>query len=296
MNIEHVKLFIHVALKQNISKAGEELGISPAVASVHINKLEESLGVRLLHRTTRKVSLTEEGERFFPHAEEMIATMESAIASLGKGNVMPSGTLRVTASASFGRMHLLPALPEFLRKYPKIKVDLKLSDRIVDLVEGGFDIAIRNSSLKNSSLIARRLTPDTRVLCASPSYLLQHGVPTHPKELHEHNCITLTGADTWQFHTEDQIVSIKATGNFRCDNGEAIRDACISGVGISINSKWNAYEALRRGELVEILTDYPLASETAIWVLYSSSRQLAPKVRVFIDYFHQYFSENTLWE
>lgn len=296
MNIEHLKLFIRIAATHNISLAGSELRLSAAVASAHINKLEAGLGVRLIHRTTRKVSLTEEGKAFLPYAEDVISSIEAARMSVGAGNASPIGTLRVAAPASFGRMHILPALTNFLTLYPELNVDLKLSDTIVDLVEGGFDIAIRNSQLKDSSLIARKLAADNRILCASPSYLQKHAEPATPQELNSHQCITLMGLDDWAFQTPKGQVNIKAKGNFRTDNGEAVRDACINGLGITINSRWSIYKHLKNGELIQILKDYPLVSDTAIWAVYPSSRLLAPKVRAFIDYFTDQFGDAPYWE
>ena len=296
MNIEHLKLFVRIAATQNISSAGSDLGLSPAVASAHINKLEAGLGVRLIHRTTRKVSLTEEGQAFLHHAEDVLASVEAAKASVGAGSTSPIGTLRIAAPASFGRMHLLPELNHFMQQYPKLKVDLMLSDTIIDLVEGGFDIAVRNSELKDSSLIARKLSDDRRILCASPEYLALHGEPKTPYDLKSHNCITLLGLVNWQFKQGNDKISIKVKGNFRTDNGEAIRDACANGMGITINSTWSAFDKLLSGELVEVLRDFPLISNTAIWAVYPSSRQLAPKVRAFIDYFSEYFSETPYWE
>ena len=296
MNFDHLKLFVRVSATHNISKAGSQLGLSPAVASAHINKLEDGLGVRLIHRTTRKVSLTEEGQAFLQHAEDVLASVEAAKASVGVGNLSPAGTIRVAAPASFGRMHLLPALKQFTHIYPQLKIDLKLSDTIVDLVEGGFDIAVRNSELKDSSLIARKLANDRRVVCAAPEYIKQHGEPKTPQELTKHNCITLMGLDNWAFQQGNNKIKVKVKGNFRTDNGEAIRDACVNGLGITINSTWSAYNQLINGELVEILTDYPLASKTSIWAVYPSSRQLAPKVRAFIDYFCDYFGDQPYWD
>lgn len=296
MNIEHLKLFVRIASTNNISFAGAELGISAAVASSHIKKLEESLGVRLIHRTTRKVSLTEEGAAFLHHAEDVISSMEAAKASVGAGNVSPSGTLRIAAPASFGRMHLLSAIADFMNDFPNLKIDLKLSDTIVDLVEGGFDVAIRNSELKDSSLVAKKLVNDKRILCAAPSYLSKFGSPTTPEDLKSHNYITLLNLDHWSFKNDKNISNIKVSGNFRTDNGEAIRDACSYGVGITINSTWSAYKQLISGELVEVLTEYPLISEAAIWAIYPSSRQLAPKVRSFIDYLSKYFNSEPYWD
>jgi DNA-binding transcriptional LysR family regulator len=296
MNIEHLKLFIRLAATQNISQAGQELNLSPAVASTHISKLEKALGIRLVHRTTRKVSLTEDGQVFLPHAEEVLASVESARAAVGDGNLVPRGTLRLTAPASFGRMHMMSTLSDFLAKYPELTIDFRLSDSVVDLVEGGFDLAIRNAELKDSTLIARKLAPDNRIVCASPDYLIKFGEPVSPEELAAHQCINLVGLENWQFETTDGQVSVKTKGRFRTDNGEAARKACADGLGIAIASTWNVYRQLERGELKQILNDYPLVSDTAIWAVYPSSRLLACKVRAFIDYFSDYYGATPYWD
>lgn len=296
MNIEHLKLFIRIAATNNISMAGKELGLSPAVSSAHINKLEEGLGVRLIHRTTRRVSLTEEGIDFLPHAEEVLASVELAQASVGSGSATPQGTLRVTAPASFGRMHIVPKLAGFLERYPDLSLDLRLCDSILDMVEGGFDIAVRNSSLNDSTLVARKLASDNRILCASPSFVKQYGEPNSVSDLAELNCVGLMGLEDWTFETTTGRQSVKPKYTVRMDNGEAVRDACAEGLGITICSVWCAYEKLRSGELVQILKGQPLASDTAIWAVYPSSRLLAPKVRAFIDYFIERFGDKPYWE
>ena len=296
MNNEHLRLFVRVATTHNISQAGNELGLSPPVASMHINKLEESLGVKLIHRTTRKVSLTEEGREFLPHAEEVLNAVDSAKASVGAGSFTPQGTIRVAAPSSFGRMHIVPALKDFVAAHPQLKVDLRQSDSIVDMVEGGFDIAIRNAALNDSSLVARKLARDKRIICASPKYLEKYGAPANPQDLLNHQCINLIGIDHWDFHTPEGIQKIKGKGAIRIDNGESVRDACIDGAGLTISSLWCAYRALRQGTLVQVLEDYPVYSDAAIWAVYPSSRLLAPKVRAFIDYFIQYYGETPYWE
>ncbi len=296
MIIEHLKLFVRIAVTNNISLAGKELGLSPAVSSAHINKLEEGLGVRLIHRTTRRVSLTEEGQAFLPHAMDVLESIETACASVGAGSILPQGKLRVTASASFGRMHLLPVLDNFLQRYPDLLVDLHLSDSIVDMVEGGFDIAIRDASLNDSTLIARKLATVNRIVCASPDYLAQYGEPLSPDDLLNHQCVNLMGLETWVFDTPGGPKSIKTKNRLRTDNGEAARDACVKGVGITLSSIWCSYQHIQRGDLVQILKDYPLVSNTAIWAVYPSSRLLAPKVRVFIDYYLECFGDSPYWE
>ena len=296
MNIDHLKLFIRVAATGNITQAGREQGLSPAVAGNYIKKLEETLRVLLLQRTTRRVSLTEEGASFLPHAEEVISSIEAAKAAVGAGSTSPIGTLRISAPASFGRMHLVPILSDFMSRHPGLKVDLNLSDAIVDLVEGGFDIAIRNAELKASSLVARKLSADRRILCASPEYLAKHAEPSTPHDLLNHQCISLLGLDTWAFRTPTGVRSIKVPSRLCVDNGEALRDACSQGLGITINSTWSAYQHLKRGDLVEVLKDFPLVSGTSIWAVYPSSRLLAPKVRLFVDYLVERFAGAPYWD
>ncbi len=296
MNIDHLQLFVRIAATQNISLAGKELGLSPAVASAHMNKLEASLQVRLLHRTTRQVSLTQEGQTLLPHAQELIEGVEIARASVGAGYLSPRGKLRIAASASFGRMHLLPALSDFFSQYPDLQVDLHLSDSVVDMVEGGFDLAIRDAKLNDSSLVARKLAPVSRIVCASPDYLARHGEPKTPDELLNHACINLVGLDTWTFQTPAGIQRIKTPSRLRTDNGEAARDASVNGLGVIISSTWCCYQQVQAGELVPILKEYPLDTHTAIWAVYPSSRLLAPKVRTFIDYFAEKFSATPYWD
>lgn len=296
MNIDHLKLFVRLGATQNISLAGRELGLSPAVASSYISKLEAGLGVRLVHRTTRKVSLTAEGVAFLPHAEEVLASIEAARASVGAGSNLPTGTLRVTAPASFGQMHILPAVKPFLAQYPDLTLDLRLTDTIVNLVEGGFDIAIRNAALNDSTFVARQLATDSRILTASPEYLASFGEPQTPQELASHQCIILTGLENWAFETDKGVSSIRVDGRFRTDNGTAVREACMAGLGIALNSTWSVFEQLQRGKLVQVLADYPLVSDTAIWAVYPSSRLLAPKVRAFIDFFASHFGHPPYWD
>ncbi|HHF3256690.1 TPA: LysR family transcriptional regulator [Vibrio alginolyticus] len=296
MNIDHVKLFVRLASTHNISMAGEELGLSPAVASAHINKLEDSLGVRLVHRTTRKVSLTEEGQAFLPHAEEVLATVEAARGAVGSGQSAPTGVLRITASATFGRLHIVPALKGFMARYPGLTVDCRFSDSIIDLVEGGFDVAIRVAELKDSSLVARKLAPDRRIIVASPDYIEQFGRPNKPQDLTNHQCINLVGMNNWSFNTKDGMVNVRTSGRFKTDNGDAMRDATVNGLGISINSVWSVYQELQSGQLVEVLEDHPLAMDAGIWAVYPSSRLIAPKVRAFIDYFAEYYGTPPYWE
>jgi DNA-binding transcriptional LysR family regulator len=296
MNVEHLKLFVRIASTSNISLAGKELNISPAVASAHISKLEENLGVRLIHRTTRKVSLTDEGKLFYPHAQEVLDSIETARAAVGSGAQTPQGTLRVTAPASFGRMHLVPAINEFLTRYPDLNIDFRFSDSILDVVEGGFDVAIRDAELKDSNLHAKKLAGDKRIIVASKAYIEKYGCPQTPQELKNHKVVNLTGLEVWDFKTSSGITSVKTPNFLRMDNGEAVRDACVQGCGITLTATWCSYTHLENGDLVQILKDYPLATDCALWAVYPSNRLLAPKVRAFIDFLAERFSGIPYWD
>jgi len=296
MNIEHLRLFVRVANTHNISLAGRELNVSPAVASAHINKLEESLGIRLIHRTTRKVSLTDEGKLFLPHAEEVLSSIETAQAAVGVGSQTPQGTLRVTAPASFGRLHLVPAIADFLASYPQLNIDFRFSDSILDLIEGGFDVAIRDAVLKDSNLHARKLADDKRIIVASPAYIKKYGEPKTPQDIIEHTAVNLMGLETWEFNTPQGEVSIKPKTRIRMDNGEAVRDAAIGGNGLTLTATWCSYPYLKSGQLVQVLKDYPLAADCALWAVYPSNRLLAPKVRAFIDFLKERYSGEPYWD
>lgn len=296
MNIDHLKLFVRVASTHNISVAGRELNVSPAVASSHISKLEESLGIRLIHRTTRKVSLTDEGKVFLSHAQDILSSVEVAQAAIGVGAQTPQGTLRVTAPASFGRMHLVPAIKDFLADYPELNIDFRFSDSILDLVEGGFDVAIRNAALKDSNLHARKLADDHRIIVAAPSYLEKYGTPLTPDELKQHYAVNLTGLETWEFKTPSGLKAVKPITRLRMDNGEAVRDACIDGNGLTLTATWCSYPYLKDGRLVQVLKDYPLKTERALWAVYPSNRLLAPKVRAFIDFLTLRYNGVPYWD
>ena len=296
MNLDDLKLFVRIASTHNISRAGEQLGLSPAVASAHMSRLEQDLGIRLLHRTTRQVSLSEEGKIFLPHAEEILASIESAKAAVGVGQSTPAGMLRITAPASFGRQHLVPALAEFMSRHPKIEVDLNLSDTIVDLVEGGFDLAIRDAELKDSGMIARKLAVDKRIVCASPVYLQRHGEPRSPEEIRHHPTVCLRSLESWSFRQAESVVTVRTRPRMRTDNGEAMRDACCAGLGLTINSTWNTHKQLVSGDLVQILKAFPLATEAAIWAVYPSSRLVPFKVRALIDFLVGWFGEIPYWD
>lgn len=295
MDMDSLALFVRAARLRNIRAAGRELGISPATASARIAKLERVLGVRLLQRTTRSVSLTEDGEALLPHAEQVLDSVSAARAAVGSEVGSPSGTLRVTAPASFGRMHMIPALPDFFEQYPDLNLDLHLSDQIEDLVGGGFDLAIRDMQLHNATSACRRLAPDHRIICISPDYLARYGAPESLDDLASHRCVILRGMDKWEFIDGCKLRSVHVGGQLIVDNGEAMRDATLAGLGPSINATWSVSEHLRSGALIRVLSDFQLA-EAAISAVYPMGRSVTPKVSVFIDFFVDYFGSPPYWD
>jgi DNA-binding transcriptional LysR family regulator len=296
LDLLDVALFLRAALLANVSAAGREFGLSAAVASARLANLERLLGARLLHRTTRRVSLTQEGEAFIKHAQALLDAADAARASVGHARDEPQGRLRVSMTSSFGRQHVSPVIPEFLRRFPGVSVDLRMSDRIVDLVDEGIDVAIRIGALKDSSLVARKLAVNRRVICCAPAYLEANGVPHHPAELARHECLVLSGQRDWSFVTPAGPVSVRVGGRLATDNGEVIRDALLAGFGIAIKSTWDVAGHLASGKLVTVLDGYPLAETVAIWAVYPTRAFVPTKTTAFNDFLAAHFGDPPYWD
>jgi DNA-binding transcriptional LysR family regulator len=288
MDTESVRLFVLAAEKLNISAAGRELGMAPAVASAKLAKLEKALGADLLRRTTRKVALSLEGAEFLPYAREILAQENAAYAALGRGNVKATGTLRFTAPSTFAQLYIAPILPEFLVLHPGIRLDLRLTDMEFDLIQGSFDLALRDSELPDSSLKGRKLADDVRILCASPEYLNQNGMPKHPDDLATHHLIAFKEQSPIQLvgHAgrAGQFNPRLAGCRLTVDDGLSQKIATIAGAGISMNALWSVHRELADGSLVRVLPDYKVDDQTALWLVYPKSNVLTAKVRIFIDF------------
>ncbi len=292
-----MRLFTRIAQLGSISAAARDLSLTPAGASARLAAFERRLGARLLHRTTRQATLTVDGLAFLPHAEHVLDAADAARAALGREQTAPRGTLRVAAPASFARMHIVPGLPDFCTRYPDLALDLRISDSVVDLVEGAFDVAVRYAELGDSSFIARRLAPDRRVLVASPEYLRQRGRPNTPNDLAEHTCLVVGTLDLWTFLDADRKPIVrKVTPALRINDGAAVRDAACAGLGIAWMATWCAADELRSGALVPALPEFPLVSTQTLWALYPSSRELAPKVRAFVDWMVDRIGPDPYWD
>ena len=300
MDTNALRLFVLAADKLNISAAGRALGLAPSVASAWLAKLENEVGADLLRRSTRKVALSTEGAAFLPYARDIIAQEDAARAALGKGQARLSGILRFTAPSTFAQLYIAPLLPEFLADHPDLTLDLRLSDQQYNLIEGSFDLALRNASLQDSSLRGRKLADDTRILCAAPSYLEKHGHPKSPKDLLDHHFVAFGGLAPVGLEDADGAVStfIPAEGqcNLIMDDGHSHRVATRAGAGISANALWSVHQDLSRGDLIRVLPDYQCTSDTALWLLYPQSNVLSAKVRVFMDFLLDRLGRNPPWQ
>ena len=301
MDTEGLRLFVMAADMLNISAAGRQLGLAPAVASARLSKLEKQVGADLLHRSTRKVSLSPEGEEFLPFAREILAQQDAAFAALGQGSLEIKGTLRFAASSTFAQLYIAPILPEFLDRYPGINLELKLSDTQMNLIEGGFDLALRNYSIEDSSLRARKLADDKRILCASPDYLARHETPRNPDDLVNHQLLIFMGGPASELSANsDKPASTfpppGAKSRIVCDDGTSMRIATKAGIGISMNSYWSVYKEIQEGSILRVLPDYEVKDQSAIWLVYPKSNVLTAKVRVFIDYLLDKICDPPIWE
>lgn len=288
MDTESIRLFVLAAEKLNISAAGKALGMAPSVASTKLAKLENALGADLLHRSTRQCSLSLEGAEFLPYAREMLAQEDAAFAALGKGSNVVTGMLRFTAPSTFAQIYIAPLLPEFLARHPGIRLDLRLTDIQMSLIEGSYDLALRNSAPEDSSLKGRSLANDTRILCAAPSYLEIHGAPVSSSDLNDHQLIAFKDVATKSLIGDDgsrgEFNAAKSKGRLIVDDGLSQKLATVAGAGISINSLWNVHEEIKNGTLVRVLPNFTVDEKTGLWLLYPKTNVLTPKVRVMIDF------------
>jgi DNA-binding transcriptional LysR family regulator len=295
-NFMDMEIFARVVTAGSMSAAGREMGLSPAVVSKRLRRLEDRLGTRLLQRTTRQISLTEAGQGFYERVVAILASIEEAETYVSRRSAMARGTLRVSAPTSFGRMHIAPHLSAFLKSNPDLAINLELSDEFVDIVGGGFDLAIRIAELTDSSLVARRLAPIHRVLCATPGYLHTHGTPRTIHDLSNHVCLAAANQDPWKLEGPDGPIAVRASGPIQTNSSEVIREAVINGVGIALRSTWDIGAELRAGKLQVVLPQYRASRHVGVHAVYPSRRFLPAKVRVFIDYLAHLYGPSPYWD
>ena len=296
--LEGMSIFAAVVEAESFTGAARTLKYSKAAISTHIQKLEDRLNTRLLNRTTRRISMTDEGRVFYEHCRRILDEAREAIDALDNSNTEPRGVLRINSPMSFGTMHLGSAVAEFMEAYPDVSVDMVLNDRQVDLIEDGFDLAIRIGRLPDASLIARRLAPCRRILVASPDYWDRKGRPSHPSDLKDHDALIydyLDDPNTWTFKDGDTDVSVSVQGRLRANNGEVLLDAALRGLGIYLSPTFFCFDALRANKLEIALRDFG-EDPLSVYAVYPHRRHLSPRVRAFVDFLAERFGENPYWD
>ncbi len=285
-------VFAQVVEARSFSAAARSLGMSKSAVSKRVARLEDRLGARLLNRTTRRLSLTEVGAAFYERCARIVSELEEAELAVTRLSSEPRGTLKLNAPVTFGQLQIAPAVPELLARHPELRIDMLLSDRVVDLVEEGFDLAIRLGPLPDSTLVARRLAPDRRVVCATPGYLERHGRPRTPAELETHNCLGYSFLGTqseWRFRGPRGERPQRVRGNFQANNGEVLRAALLEGLGLALMPTFIVGRDLAAGRLELVLEDYELPPG-GVHAVYPHGRHLSPKVRAFVDFLSDRFA------
>ncbi|QOZ31837.1 LysR family transcriptional regulator [Bradyrhizobium sp. CCBAU 53421] len=281
-----LRAFVKVVESGSFAEAGRQMRLSRSAISKYVGDLEESLGVQLLNRTTRHASPTENGQMYFERAVVILSDVDAADQAVTQLQSAPRGLLRVNAPMSFGTMRLGPALADFMTKYPDLQLQLVLSDDLLDPVQDGFDVTLRIAELESSSLIARKIVPVPRLVCASPDYLRRHGTPLHPQDLRDHVSLTygflLTG-NQWKLTGSDGVHWIQPAWSLCVNNAEVLRDVAVRGKGVALIPEFIAAEALKDGRLQAILANYS-APPLTLYAVYPPTRHLAVKVRLFIDF------------
>ena len=297
--LKQIESFVAVAVKGSLTAAALAEGVAPAVIGRRIDALEERLGVKLLVRTTRKITLTHEGSAFLEDCQRLLADLGNAEASVSAGGVKASGFLRITAPAGFGRRHVAPLVPRFIAMHPDVSVSLNLSDRVIDIVNESVDCAVRVGDLPDSSLVSVRLA-DTRRLCvATPAYLKRAGTPKHPSELSRHECLTLTSDASqtrgWAFSVEGALTHLRPCGRIDCSDGQVLHDWCVAGLGIAWRSTWEVEHEVAAGVLVSVLDDFA-APPNGIYAVFPQRKHLPLRVRLWIDFLKHSYGDAAYWK
>ncbi len=293
-SVAGMRILARVAAAGSFSAAARQLNVAPSSVSRQINELEADLGVRLFHRTTRKLSLTEAGQIYYERAARIIMEVDEArlaISELGS----PTGILRVTCPTGIGRELIVSAIPTFLDRYPGIRIVMSMTDYLVDMVESKIDVAIRTGRLQDSSLKVRKIGESRRIVCANPQYLKKAGTPRSPADLEQHNCITFRdhpGHNVWKFRNKKNgLTEIRVTGSFFAKSADALVAAAVAGMGLVLLPDWNMGTELRQKELHVVLPDYDAVPKTSpVWAVHSHQRHVPPKIRVFIDFLMERFT------
>jgi DNA-binding transcriptional LysR family regulator len=296
--LKQLETFVAVAVKGSLTATALAEGVAPAVIGRRIDALEARLGVKLLVRTTRKLTLTHEGSAFLEDCQRLLAELAGAEASVSAGGVKASGHLRLTAPAGFGRRHVAPLVPRFIAQHPDVSVSLNLSDRVVDIVNEGFDCAVRVGDLPDSSLISVRLADNRRLCVATPAYLKRAGTPQHPQELTRHECLTLSSDASqtrgWAFLVDGAVTHLRPSGRLDCSDGQVLHAWCAQGLGIAWRSTWEVETEVANGRLVALLDAYA-APPNGIYAVFPHAKHLPLRVRLWIDFIKHSFGDPAHW-
>ncbi len=293
-----LRVFLRIAEGGSLSAAATKLELSRAIVSKYLKELEEHLGVRLVNRTTRRLSLTESGRAFYERCVQAVGDIDDAMRCAADSTAVPRGTLRINCAHAFGRRYVAPALGDYLARHPAVKVDLTLNDRVVDIVEEGFDLAVRIGRLDTSSLVARRLAATQLVACAAPAYLRVRGVPAAPGDLDGHDCLTYSYAPdpgAWELSRGEESVRVRVGGGARANDGETLMEIALAGHGIVMLPTFLAGDALAAGRLVPVLPGWE-GERMGIYAIYPSRLHLSAKVRSFVDFLAERFAGLPTWE
>ena len=292
-----MKMFVHVVETGSFSAASDRMGVSRAATSKYVSQLEAHLGGRLLNRTTRRVSTTESGRLYFERCKDILFNLEEADGVVSGQSEEPRGTLRISVPTNFASRHIVPLASEFMQTYPEVKLEMVCSDRLVDLVDEGFDLAVRISKLPDSDLVARRLARCRHVHVASPGYLDKHPPPKTPDDLKHHDCLLYanTTGSVWPFYKDGQDYSVKIQGTFKSNNPDILLEAAVAGIGVTLMPTFLASDSIRSGALKMVLEDYETL-EVQVYAVYPSRSFLPAKTRVFVDYLKERITDPPYWD
>jgi len=296
--LKQIESFVSVSTRGSRTAAAKAEGVAPAGIGRRIDALEERLGVKLLVRTTRRISLTREGSAFLEDSQRLLADLANAEASVSAGGVKASGHLRITAPAGFGRRHVAPLVPRFLALHPEVSLTLNLSDRLVDLVNEGFDCAVRVGDLPDSSLISVRLADNRRLCVASPDYIARRGRPVVPADIARHDCLTLSSEASqtrgWAFTLDGQTIHVRPATRLDCSDGQVLHAWCLEGLGLAWRSWWEVESDVRAGRLVSVL-DEVAAPPNGIYAVFAQRKHLPLRLRLWIDFIKETYGDPAYW-
>jgi DNA-binding transcriptional LysR family regulator len=291
-------VFAKVAEKQNFTAAARDLGVSKSAVSKQVQRLEDRLGVRLLNRTTRRLHLTESGQAFYERARRVVEEAEEAEFAVTRLHAEPRGTLRINAPMTFGLRHLAPLIPQFIKQYPDLGIDIAFNDRQVDLIEEGFDVGIRIADLTDSSLIARKLAPCRMSVVATPEFWDRNGRPSHPNQLADYECLMYQHLRTrreWRFDGPNGLISVPVHGRLRGDNGEALLEMAKAGLGAYLCPTFMSGELIASGTLEAVLDDF-IRTNVSVYAIWPHNRHLSAKVRTFVDFLIDQYGHKPYWD